>query len=140
MLHTAVLNSKKALPETIVNAKDGDIFEKNFNFTQPTLRPIFVGLKNLTFIDGNLANCILPEGSKVIGCQTGQYSFGEITHPVPERRNSQGLKPVKGIKSTFIKKLEHSEPTELELITMLEPHKEQRQKEFNKRTKWLINS
>jgi len=43
------------------------------NFCQESPNtPILTGLARLTFVDCNLVNCLLPEGSTVVSCNTAQ--------------------------------------------------------------------
>ena len=60
---------------------DGDTFE-DFNLSQLTPgTEICKGKENLTFKNGNLTNCTVPEGSTIIGCNESQISFCSHLHP-----------------------------------------------------------
>lgn len=53
-------------------AVDGDVLQgQNFAQEQP-FTPIFAGRFGLTFVDCNLVNCVVPDGSIVTGCNTTQ--------------------------------------------------------------------
>ena len=60
------INADGLDPELKVTIADDDVFE-DCNFVQLTKRPIFAGFSNLSFVDCNLNNCILPAGSRVKG-------------------------------------------------------------------------
>ena len=67
---------RKPLPEV----EDGPVFDGD-NFLQLTPTKIFVGVKNLTFKNCNLTNCILPDDAKVLSHHPQMASFCSHVHP-----------------------------------------------------------
>ncbi len=63
-----------------VSPSNGDRF-LNCNLSQLNIRDIFVGVKKLVFEKCNLINCIVPTGSKIIGCNTAKINYCSHINP-----------------------------------------------------------
>ena len=75
MIWESVNRSFKDMSEFELLVKDGDSFAQCWFVRENPNTPVFVGKSNLSFLDCNLINCLLPNGSETYQCNTAQNEY-----------------------------------------------------------------